>query len=92
MSMLKTTRNTLALAAVAVTALAAGSTVGSTEAEAKKIFIKVGHFHHHHLSRHRVIVPLIATSYVGSCYGLKLKALNTGSPHWWARYADCRGF
>ena len=93
MSILKTARNTLALAAVAVTALAAGSTVGSSEAEAKKIFIKIGHgHHHHHLHRHRLIVPLIATSYVGGCFWLKAKAIDTGSPYWWNRYAACRGF
>jgi len=95
MTIRNTTRTALAMTAVAATAFAISATAGSNTAEAKKLIIKIGHGHHfvhHHLFRPRLVVPLIATSYVGGCYWLKAKALDTGSPYWWNRYAACRGF
>ncbi len=95
MSIAKATRTALALTAVAATAFAFSATAGSSTAEAKKLIIKVGHFHHfhhRHIFRPRVVVPLIAASYVGGCYWMKERAQALDSPYWWDRYRACRGF
>lgn len=93
-----TLSNTLKITAAAVTLAVAGAALPgvSTEAEAKKIvFKKVYHSkvffggHRHHHRRHGVI---LVGGFGGGCYWLKERALDTGRPYWWARYAACRGY
>lgn len=95
MSASKAARTALALTALAATTFAVSATAGSNTAEAKKLIIKVGHVHHLH-HRHfigpRLIVPLVAASYVGGCYWMKERAQALDSRYWWNRYAACRGF
>lgn len=84
------------LAAVATVLAAAGAAVPgvATPAEAKKIVIVKKHFHGHHFHhRHRHFghgLVLVGGGY-GSCYWMKARALETGSPYWWKRYHICRG-
>lgn len=92
MSAFKSASKILALTAVAVTTVAAVSAIGSAKAEAHHRHIHLGLFHHAHVLRPRIVVPLLVTGYVGGCYWLKVKAVDTGSPYWWGRYAACRGF
>lgn len=95
MSTLKTIRTALAVTAVAAGTFTVATTAGSSDAEARRLVIRLAHVHHihrHHIFRPRVIVPLIAASYVGGCYWMKARAEALDSPYWWDRYRACRGF
>ena len=83
-------------AAVLATAVIASAAMPSTPAEAKKFFVKSGYHHHHFHHRYYGYRHLYLTSAVvvgsGSCYWLKVRAINTGSPALWAEYRECRGY
>ncbi|MDZ4843692.1 MAG: hypothetical protein SH859_16325 [Hyphomicrobium aestuarii] len=82
-----------ATAALALTILGAAVPGAVTPAEAKKGF--KGHGHHFfigHFPRRHFYGPRYHFAGYGDCYGLKRKAFATGSPYWWARYRDCRGY
>ena len=84
----------LAAAAVLATAVIAGAGLPVSTAHAKKIIIVKGGHHHHFRHRFHGGLYLAAAPVVvgGGCYWLKMRALNTGSPYWWSRYTDCRGY
>lgn len=92
MSMLKIVRTTLAATAIAAGTFTAATTIGSTDAEARRLVVRIGHAHHHrHHYRRHFIAPVVFAAYAGSCYWLKERAENTGRSYWWARYEACIG-
>jgi hypothetical protein len=74
----------LSLAALAA-GLAMATTVGAAQAY---------HPHHHHHFRGGIVLNFADGPYAygPSCYWLKRKAVYTGSPYWWKRYAFCMGY
>ena len=85
-----------ATAALALMILGAAVPGAVTPAEAKKGFHGHGHARHifigHFPRRHFYGPRFYYSGGYGDCYGLKRKAFRTGSPYWWARYRDCRGY
>jgi hypothetical protein len=58
-----------------------------------------GHYDHYKRSgrhgnyrRYAYGLPYISYGYGGGCSWLRSQALITGSPYWWNRYYQCRGY
>jgi hypothetical protein len=66
-----------------------GFSSGKSFTSGKLIASKPVHHHKHHLRGYAYAGPLVYASY-SSCGWLKARAVETGSPRWWARYEACR--
>lgn len=94
---IKSTRILKIAAAAFAVAIAGAAIPGAvTPAEAKKIVFVKKHFHHGYGFRHYagpafIVAGVGAYAASQSCYGLKVRALRTGSAYWWDRYNDCIG-
>ncbi len=93
MSVKSIIRTSLATVALTASAFTATTTLGSSQAEAGRIVVRIGHVHRHayypRFHRPFYIAPILAASYVRPCHWLGVKAYNTGSPIWHARYQTC---
>lgn len=92
--MLAKTSRSIKIAAAAIAIAFAGAAVPgvATQAEAKKIVVKIKGFHGHHHFRHRHFVPLYLGVRGGGCHWMKVRAINLDSAYWWARFHACRGY